>query len=203
MKIIGNTVVLRDLRKEDIQRRLLWETEQTEWQQWDAPWEYEEMEGQVSDAWLRSYRQRLENRVEELRRMDESKMRRGFEIALACGGEESIGWCSSYFLGDDYTPDPDGGRLAVGIDLPAPESRGKGYGTQALALFLDYLFSAGFSELYTQTWSGNFPMIHVAGNLGFHECARKKGIRRVHGKNYDALTFCLAKSSFLRKRGNR
>ncbi len=200
MKIIGNTVILRDLCRGDIERRILWETQQTEWQQWDAPWEYEETGGQASLAWLEAYREHLESRVQELRWMDEQQLRRGFEIALASDSGKSIGWCNSYFLKDDFTSGPDGRYLAVGIDLPAPESRGKGYGTQALALFLEYLFCAGFSELYTQTWSGNIPMIHVAENLGFQGFDRKRGIRQVRGKRYDALTFRLAPEAFLYRR---
>ena len=101
MKIIGNTVILRDLCRGDIERRILWETQQTEWQQWDAPWEYEETGVQASLAWLEAYREHLESRVQELRWMDEQQLRRGFEIALASDSGKSIGWCNSYFLKDD------------------------------------------------------------------------------------------------------
>ena len=106
MKIIGNTVILRDLCRGDIERRILWETQQTEWQQWDAPWEYEETGGQASLAWLEAYREHLESRVQELRWMDEQQLRRGFEIALASDSGKSIGWGNSYFLKDDFTSGP-------------------------------------------------------------------------------------------------
>lgn len=195
MRIIGDQVTLRDFRKEDIIRRMSWETEQTEWQKWDAPWEYEDLSSEQISKWLQEYQKRLENQAEELLKMDDRVLRRGFEIEYTCGNGQSIGWCSSYFLRKDYTPSPDGTLLAVGIDLPDPDTRGKGLGSQALSMFLDYLFRCGFQQLHTQTWSGNLRMIHVAQRLGFTECDRKVGIRHVRGKDYDALTFCLHRKS--------
>ena len=41
MILKDDTVLLRDFRREDIAKRIEWETEKTEWQLWDAPWEYE------------------------------------------------------------------------------------------------------------------------------------------------------------------
>ena len=41
MILKDDTVLLRDFKREDIAKRIEWETEQTEWQLWDGPWEYE------------------------------------------------------------------------------------------------------------------------------------------------------------------
>ena len=41
MILKDDTVLLRDFKREDIAKRIEWETEKTEWQLWDAPWEYE------------------------------------------------------------------------------------------------------------------------------------------------------------------
>ena len=75
------------------------------------------------------------------------------------------------------------------IDLPEENARGKGLATHALRLFMAYLHSLGFDELYTQTWSGNERMIKLAEKLGFAECCRKPKVRMVRGQPYDGLTF--------------
>ena len=49
--------------------------------------------------------------------------------------------------------------------------------------------SNGMKKMYVQTWSGNLPMIALAEKLGFRQVCRKKGIRTVRGRKYDALTF--------------
>ena len=201
MRLIGEKVTLRDFHKKDIQKRMFWETEQTEWQLWDAPWEYEAQNNQNNFEWLVQYQNRLERQAEDLLTAGEKTLRRGFEIELTGGSGESIGWCNSYFLKDDFIPAPDGKLLAIGIDLPDPNTRGRGYGSQALTLFLKYLFDAGFQELYTQTWSGNKPMVSLAARLGFGECARGMDARHVRGRNYDALTFRLKKSKFFQMDG--
>ena len=83
----------------------------------------------------------------------------------------------------------------MGIDLPERWARGKGYAREALSLFIRYLQDAGEGEIDTQTWSGNMPMIRLAERLGFRECHREMGVRRVKGKAYDALSFRLEPST--------
>lgn len=41
MILKDDVVLLRDFKREDIAKRIEWETVKTEWQMWDAPWEYE------------------------------------------------------------------------------------------------------------------------------------------------------------------
>ncbi len=41
VSICDDKVVLRDFLASDVEKRILWETTETEWQLWDAPWEYE------------------------------------------------------------------------------------------------------------------------------------------------------------------
>lgn len=38
---MNDKVILRDFKEGDIEKRIYWETSETEWQLWDAPWEYE------------------------------------------------------------------------------------------------------------------------------------------------------------------
>ena len=41
MVLKDERVLLRDFMRQDIEKRLYWETVETEWQLWDGPWEYE------------------------------------------------------------------------------------------------------------------------------------------------------------------
>ena len=111
------------------------------------------------------------------------------ELSDLHGGGEYIGWCGAYRIGEDCECDPEGRRVAIGIDLPERQARGKGLATRALRLFMAYQYEQGERELYTQTWSGNERMIGLARKLGFEEYCRKAGVRTVRGKQYDGLTF--------------
>ena len=67
---------------------------------------------------------------------------------------------------------------------------------QALCMFIKYLLDKGIDDIYTQTWSGNERMIHIAEKIGFEEYRRKKEFRLVRGKKYDGLTFRLNMEKF-------
>ena len=51
-------------------------------------------------------------------------------------------------------------------------------------------------DIYTETWSGNYPMIAMAEKIGFEECNRKRNIQVVRGNSYDSLTFKLNINKF-------
>ncbi len=189
--LIGKNVILRDFCQSDIQKRVLWETEQTEWQLWDAPWEYEGLSSAEREAELEHYTAMMRSWVDKFALMPKDAPRSGFQIDYKPTGEY-IGWCNSYFLDDDYCfTDEKTARIAIGIDIPELSARGKGCALEALTLFVDYLIASGKTDIYTQTWSGNSRMIALAQKLGFYECCRKTGIRLVRGEKYDGLTFKL------------
>lgn len=134
MELKYQNIVLRDMEERDIGDEIRWNTTQTQWALWDAPWEMEEE------------RQKA--------------------------------------------------RWAVGLDICEPAYWNGGWGAQALAAFLRYHLDGGYTELYTQTWSGNVRMTALAEKLGFRECRRKEGIRQVQGETYDGLTFRLDRDAF-------
>lgn len=188
-------IVLRDFQKSDIEKRLYWETEETEWRCWDSPWETEGLTGSEKQAYLRDCRKRLTEEAETVFSKDEK--RKSFQIDVCGEDSRHIGWVASYYLSEHYvyttsvTP-----RCAVGINIPDISARGRGLAYQALYLFIRYLLDHGETELYLQTWSGNERMIHIAEKLGFEECCRKKGQRTVRGRTYDGLTLLLNKERF-------
>lgn len=187
MILKDDTVLLRDFKREDIAKRIEWETEQTEWQLWDGPWEYEGLTEEQKKENLQKYIKAMEGWATLYETLSDEMPRKSFQICTPEG--EYVGWCGSYFIDDDYNIVDDGDRLAIGIDLPEESVRGKGLATHALQLFMAYLRTLGFTELYTQTWSGNVRMIKLAEKLGFTECSRESKECTVRGQQYDGLTF--------------
>ena len=63
MLISDERIILRDFRESDIEKRIFGETVETEWQLWDAPWEYEDLSDEKKKkelddyiGWCSSYR---------------------------------------------------------------------------------------------------------------------------------------------------
>lgn len=171
-------LVLRDMIESDIEDYVRWFTIETEWSDWDAPWEpIEDMnEDAQRKIWTGYY--------QKVRALPEDRLRWKFEIE---SDGVHIGWVSAY-TDLDYIENEEG-LPAIGIDIPCTEARGRGLGTQALKAFIEYYKERGYKSFYTQTWSGNLRMIRVAEKLGFTEVCRKKGMREVNGKKYDAITW--------------
>lgn len=172
-------LILRDMLPSDIEDYVRWFTEETEWSNWDAPWEpLEDSPEQVRKDWTARCRSLMAQPADRLR----------CRFELEADGVH-IGWVSAYTdLGELKNPQ---NIPAIGIDIPEKQHRRRGYGKAALRQFIHYYKERGYRQLFTQTWSGNLPMIALAESLGFIEISRIKGIREVGGKRYDALTFCL------------
>lgn len=182
MQLKYKNIILRDTIKQDLEDYIRWNTTETEWQNWDAPWENDSnvpFSEQVASA------ERYVNHC--IASAENNAVRRSFEICT----EDSthIGWINRYYINDNYSWTQDEANTAIGIDIPSVEQRGRGYGENALKCFIQYLSENGIDTIYTQTWSGNERMVHLAEKLGFAECDRKAGIRLVDGKRYDAVTF--------------
>jgi len=168
-------VTLRYIIENDIEDYIRWTTTETEWGEWDAPWEDDDSNDFVD-------RQRLALK-------DIPQFYSKLEIDDSSG--QHIGWVSSYYI------DGSKEKMAVGIDIPLVELRGKGYGESALSCFLAYLFNhLGHNILYAQTWSGNIPMLRLAEKVGFVEIERVINLREVQGGLYDALTFSISRGEF-------
>ena len=194
LKLTGKKVFLRDFQESDIVCRVRWETEETEWQLWDGPWEYEGLTPEQKEEELRAYIEKMKGWVQKFREMPDDEVRTGFQICAADG--TCIGWCNTYLIGDDYEFCENGRRRAIGIDIPETAYRGQGCASEALSMLIVYLLEHGEKEIYTQTWSGNSRMIGLAEKLGFEEIVRKPKVRSVRGEAYDGLTFRLNPARF-------
>ena len=190
MEIRFKNSILRDMIESDIEDYVRWFTLEREWENWDAPWEKEDTSEETErKSWTEYY--------ESVKDIPSDELRWKFEIEW---DGRHIGWVSSYMIDENYewisvdTIQP--GQTvyrAIGIDICEPDFWGNGIGTNALRTFMNYYFENGVDELYTQTWSGNGPMLRCAEKLGFEECNRNVGTREVDGQKYDGLTFRLKK----------
>ena len=184
MVIIGQKIFLRDLIEEDIEDRIRWETIETEWLEWDAPWEVEDEPFNPE-----KYRIMMNERLSRMQ--DSNKFRYGFQICVNDETKKHIGWVNAYYIDNDYSYTNNEGKLTIGINIPDMNSRRKGYATEAWMLYIKYAMDNGYRDIYTQTWSGNIRVIGLMRKLGFEVCNLEEGARIVREKIYDGLTFKL------------
>jgi RimJ/RimL family protein N-acetyltransferase len=175
----NKNIALRYIMESDMADYVKWTTTEVEWCEWDAPWENDD----PWDDFMNWQKSLIGKRPERYAKLEIDTL-----DAPGAPGKH-IGWVSSYFADDEET------KTTVGIDIPAPACRRKGYGENALTLFMAYLCEVA-DVLYTQTWSGNSPMIGLAKKIGFVEVEREKDLREVNGQQYDALTFAITKADF-------
>jgi RimJ/RimL family protein N-acetyltransferase len=180
VRIEGEFVHLRDPVPEDVEAMVRWWTTDLAWTEWDAPWE------PITS--------------------DEEKVRAGFEQALArppdlprrrliitLPDDTPIGRVNLYRIEDDED------RIALGINVHESRLWGRGLGREAFALWADFVFREhGKDRIYCETWSGNERMLRVAELLGFVEVKRRRNIREVRGKHYDALRLAAEREDFNR-----
>ena len=181
MEINFEDVTLRDMVATDIEDDICWNTVETRWMDWDAPWE----EDEPFDA--DKYRDKQMKRLAKPR--DENGIRYEFEVDYK---GRHIGSVNAYFIDENYKWAREG-RIAIGIDINEPEYWGKGIGGKVFAAYINYLFSMGYEEIYTQTWSGNKRMTAMAKRLGFVLCHRVVDEVEVWGKTYDVVTMRLGR----------
>lgn len=180
-------IVLRQMQESDIADEIRWNTVETQWSLWDAPWEMEEA---VRNFDPEAKTKRL------LEFIHSPKPEVPYSLEVDVDGVH-IGTVSQYFVDEHYhwisRKDAQNKPhfYTLGIDIAESSYWGRGYGTQALAAWIKYFLDRGEAVLCLQTWSGNARMIHCAQKLGFTECNRETGNRSVRGQIYDGLTFQL------------
>jgi RimJ/RimL family protein N-acetyltransferase len=186
--ITGPRLLLRDPRVEDVYAEVRWSAVDTAWQDWDAPWEGK---GLMTP--------------EEAMRVNRSftrvtwplpTPRAGLRIQMI--GGPLLGWVNAYHH------DPAARTVLIGICICESSYWGRGLGTEAFRLWMDYQFTQrGLACLYTATWSGNLRMVRVAEKCGFSLTNREVGKREVRGGRYDGLTFALTREQWMERKGAR
>ena len=195
-KIVYKDIILRDMVNSDIEDDIHWNTIETEWALWDAPWEMEDV---IANFDSEEYRKKEEQRIinSKDRRLDDFRWQ--LELDYIYGTH--IGSVNTYCIDENYEwisyeriskGDYEGTYYyALGIEINEPSFWNKGIGKQALAAYIKYHISHNHLNLALQTWSGNIRMINCAQHIGFKEVNREKDFRLVRGEHYDGLTFLL------------
>lgn len=179
--IDGERVRLRDFRAKDLGPYERWMQPGARWQEFDAPYF-----GAPDPTWVRDHVEGLQERIESGAWEDPRR-----RVVLARrDDDELIGTLARYWI-CEATEWP-----GVGIDIYDPDAWGRGYGSEALTLWCDYLFAQGYHRLDMRTWSGNERMMRLAEKLGFRLEARFREARPVDGKRYDGLAYGLLRAEW-------
>jgi RimJ/RimL family protein N-acetyltransferase len=177
----GNRVVLRDRLSSDVDAFIHWRTH-GEWRLLDAPWQG------ISTSLTSQEEARL--REQFLASSAEQPYRRKMAVIAAKEGRP-VGWVNRY--GEPRSPD----TIMVGIDICEDDVLNKGFGTEALGLWVAYLFSSsGAHRIGLDTWSFNPRMIHVAAKLGFASEGRQREVLQWEGRWLDLVHFGLLRSEW-------
>ena len=86
------------------------------------------------------------------------------------------------------------GRASFGLTIGVPECRGKGYGTEATRLVLDYAFNAyGLNNVMLTVYEFNTGGIRAYAKAGFREFGRRHQCSRMGQQLWDIVYMeCLA-----------
>jgi len=175
----GQRVLLRDPRPEDVEARIRWATVETAWRDWDAPWEGKSvLPAEQAEEWRRR----------ALARTGEALPTPRTKLYVERIGGPLLGWVGRYV-------DKADGTTRLGVDICESAYWGRGLGTEAFRLWIDYLFAhLDVERLGTATWSGNARMVRCAEKCGFVVEQRTPDAREVKGRKYDALKFVLTRA---------
>ncbi len=169
------SIYIRPYIAEDVQYLAKWNLGPQEWKKWDAPY-FAKLDDEEMAKKIDLLSEAIEN--DELQTFDMNKV-----IALT-KNNQMIGDVSWYWL--DETPWP-----AIGICIYDPKNWGKGYATEAIALWTKMVFAQlpDIWRIDMATWSGNVGMMKVAEKVGYTLEGRFRKARIVDNKYYDSLRY--------------
>jgi RimJ/RimL family protein N-acetyltransferase len=182
LTIIGRRVNLRQFEAGD-GTWLVRAMARGSWWRWDAPWE-----GRPTPSELRVVARQAAWLVRDRRRPP-------LRMIIETKANRPVGIVSRYWV-DERTR-----WLEVGVGIYAARHWGRGYGTEALALWVGYLFDVlPIRRIGLRTWSGNRRMIRLARRLGFVQEARFREAYPAPGHVYDRVAFGLLRREWERTR---
>lgn len=90
------------------------------------------------------------------------------------------------------------GTAEIGISIGEPVERGRGLGTEAVQMLLDYAFTTlGVFNVWLDTLSYNEAAIRAYEKAGFREIGRRRGAHLLGGKRYDTVLMDCIVSEFV------
>jgi RimJ/RimL family protein N-acetyltransferase len=179
MKIVGKCIILRDEPHDSDTDDLYRWCNLEEWNYYDEPDHvFKAISREQFDAWRGS-----PHSVVPGHQRCEIDNRQG----------QHLGWVNC------YQPDQQAGSIYVGIDLPESDTWGKGYGTEALYLWVDYLFrQTPLQTIHLKTWTGNERMKRIAYKCGFRELSRSphRADFSIRGEPLEFVEYAVSRSEW-------
>ncbi|MGB8002339.1 MAG: GNAT family protein [Anaerobacillus sp.] len=169
VRLVGNKTILRRIEEEDIPTlwNMIYGEKNPEWKNWDAP--YFNLDYIDEDTFRNVTLKKLGNEI-------------GGRLIIEVN-DQIIGMVSYYW---EHEPSR---WLEVGIVIYLPEFWSKGYGSEALQQWIDYVFRVHpeIERVGLTTWSGNRRMIKAAENIGMQLEGRMRKCRYFDGTYYDSI----------------
>lgn len=169
----GEKVRLRSVMPEDYRALYALEYEDSDrrWTEWDAPYFKAEEMRESYEEFVKGYeRLKAQNLSWERRMLVETPEGRILGIVSAYWEHQPSNW------------------LEAGIVLFRSETWSRGSGTEALKLYVGYLFSRlDVPRVGITTWSGNERMMRAAARIGMQIEGRMRNCRIVNGQLYDSI----------------
>ena len=155
--IKGQMIRLIPLNGAGIEERVIWNTTVIEWKM--------EESGMIAA-------QSVDENAYRLKKEREIKTNRRFvngiytSLEIYTLNHQHIGFTNCYPFNNKCSV---ANSVAIGIVIPERKNRSKGYGTEALKLYSEYLFKCGIRELTLITKTENIAMQTVGEKCGFHK----------------------------------
>lgn len=180
MRIIGERVILRSETRDADEDAMFHWLNLAEWQYYDEPdAPFEPISRAAFDA--RRQHQRPPRPTTQPRCWIET-----LEGRL-------IGWVNTY----EY--DKETHAIYVGIDLPESDTWGHGYGTEALRLWIDFLFrTLDLHVVRAATWNGNARMVRLAQKCGLAEISRgpHRAATSIRGETLERIELAITREEW-------
>lgn len=172
----GKQIRLRDWQLDDLDAYAGWLQPGHRWQELDGPY-YKQPAADEIPGMIENIEKRITGG-----QFPDPRMRL---VIAEAQDNRLIGQVTRYWISEETN------WLAAGIVIYDPALWGRGYGSEALGLWTDYLFRTlpQLVRLDLQTWSGNMGMMGLAVKLGYQLEGRFRNARIVAGEYYDALGY--------------
>lgn len=186
----GDLVMLRTLVSTDRDHYDRWQT-QGEWRLLDAPWAQTENEENQNQDDPKKHINKQADSVPQKRAsiQDDSVPKKRAVIATV--ENTPLGWVNRYVGKNSQLV------WFVGIDICEDDYLNRGYGSQALKLWVNHLFAnSEFHKLCLDTWSFNPRMMRVAEKIGFIPEGFQRHMQFWEGKWLDMMHYGLLREEW-------
>lgn len=179
LNIRGKHIVLRDWTSKDFEIYRNWQLGQHPWHQLNAPY----FPQKTSEA--------IDLEIQKLEQIGGHTPKP--RIVIADRQTNTLIGTVNWYWQSEHTH-----WISIGIGIYDDEEWGKGFGYEALGLWIDHLFNQfdKIVRLDLRTWSGNIGMIKLAEKLGFHCEAKFRNARIVNDTYYDSLAYGILKTEW-------